>query len=202
MTQAQILESVDAVGPRIAALRVLNGLSLEQLAVRSSLTKSYLSKLERGLSQPSIASILKISRAFGVSSGELLKDSVEPDEIAVIRHDQRVPFSRSATHTHDGYAYEAIAAHRANKSMTPFVMRPPLVYAEDLELVDHAGEELVYVISGVMEVMFRDRTITLEAGDAIYFNASTPHRSRSVGNDLAEALVVISTLTARSGSQN
>ena len=199
MTEARILESVEAVGPRIAALRVLNGMSLEQLAIRSNLTKSYLSKLERGLSQPSIASVLKLSRAFGVASGELLKDSSESNEIAVIRRNERVPFSRNATH--DGYAYEAIAAHRANKSMTPFVMRPPLTYAEDIELVDHAGEELVYVISGAMEVMFRDRTITLEAGDAIYFNASTPHRSRSVGNDLAEALVVVSAPAARLESQ-
>ena len=62
MTEARILESVEAVGPRIAALRVLNGMSLEQLAIRSNLTKSYLSKLERGLSQPSIASVLKLSR--------------------------------------------------------------------------------------------------------------------------------------------
>ena len=182
--------SVESLGARVAALRRLNGLSLEQLARLSGLTKSYLSKVERGLSAPSIATMLKLARALGVGSGQLLGQSVEEEDIAVVRAAERVPFSRDKGRT--GYAYEAIAAHRPNKAMTPFVMRPPFRRGKSVDLVTHAGEEMVFVIAGEMEIVFRDRVVALKAGDSVYFNAGIPHRARSVGDVLAEALVVVS----------
>lgn len=195
MTQINAATPDSAAG-RLAAFRTLNGFSLENLAHRSGLTKSYLSKLERGLSQPSIATILKLSRAFGVSSDKLLSETPQGDDIVVVKKDERVPFSRVKGRS--GYTYEAIAAHRADKSMTPFVMRPPLGTGAKLDLVNHAGEELVYVISGQIEIVFADRKFTLRAGDSIYFNASIPHRSRSLGKVPAEALVVVSAGTLAS----
>lgn len=182
--------SVENFGARIAALRLLSDLSLEDLAERAGLTKSYLSKLERGLSQPSIATVLKLSKAFGVPSGKLLGGVVQADDVLVVRKKERVPFSRAEGRA--GYAYEAIAPHRSDRSMTPFVMRPPLASAEDLEPVTHSGEEFIFVISGKMELVLADRRLTLGAGDSVYFAASIPHRSRSLGNILAEALVVVS----------
>lgn len=182
--------AVDSVTARLAALRTLNGLSLEELARRAGLTKSYLSKLERGVSQPSIATVLKLAKAFGVSSDRLLSQTPQGDEIVVVRKDERLPFSR--VDGRPGYAYEAIAAHRVDKAMTPFVMRPPLRRLAEEDLVTHAGEELVFVISGEMEIVFADRCITMQAGDSVYFDASVPHRSRSLGKVPAEALVVVS----------
>jgi transcriptional regulator with XRE-family HTH domain len=186
-------EASDSVAGRLAALRTLNGFSLEELALRSGLTKSYISKLERGLSQPSIATVLKLSRAFGVSADKLLSETPQDDQIVLVRNNERVPFSRVKGRS--GYSYEAIAAHRTDKSMTPFVMRPPLSTGAKLDLVTHAGEELVYVIHGQMEIVFADRKFTMKAGDSIYFNASIPHRSRSLGKMPAEALVVVSAAT-------
>ena len=181
---------IESLGNRVAALRRLNGFSLEHLARLSGLTKSYLSKVERGLSAPSIATVLKLARALGVGSGQLLGEGSEEEEIAVVKAGDRVPFSREKGRA--GYAYEAIAAHRTNKAMTPFVMRPPFRRGKSVDLVTHAGEEMVFVLSGEMEIVFRDRVVALKAGDSVYFNAGIPHRARSVGDVLAEALVVVS----------
>ncbi|MGE4239076.1 helix-turn-helix domain-containing protein [Ramlibacter sp.] len=180
----------EGFGQRIAALRLLNAQSLEDVASRAGLTKSYLSKLERGVSQPSIATVLKLAKAFGVPSGRLLGDSGAPTDIVVVKKGERIPFSRTAGRA--GYVYEAIAAHGADKRMTPFIMRPPLASSERLDLVTHAGEELVFVISGRLELIFKDRRFVLEAGDSVYFAAALPHRSRSLGRTRAEALVVVS----------
>lgn len=177
-------------GSRLAALRLLSGLSLEDVAASSGLTKSYLSKLERGLSQPSIATVLKLAKTFGISSGKLLGEVPEADEVSVVRKHERLPFSRSEGR--EGYAYEAVAPGHADKSMTPFIMRPPLMTAENLDLVTHAGEEFIFVISGEMEIVFADRKHRLSAGDSVYFAASLPHRARSLGKVPAEALVVVS----------
>jgi mannose-6-phosphate isomerase-like protein (cupin superfamily) len=59
-------------------------------------------------------------------------------------------------------------------------------------MASHAGEELIFVVSGQMEVLFDGRTVRMSAGDSLYFNASIPHRSRSVGKVQAQALVVVS----------
>ena len=190
--------SAGSLARRLAALRKLNGLSLEDVARLSGLTKSFLSKVERALSQPSIATVMKLSRALGVTTGQLLGDE-EPgyEDILVVKKGDRVPFSR--TEGRRGYAYEAIAAQRATKSMTPFIMRPPLRSAGEAELVDHAGEELIHVIRGEIEVAFAERKVVLRAGDSLYFDASIPHRSRSLGKARAEALVVVSGAAKGSG---
>jgi transcriptional regulator with XRE-family HTH domain len=190
MMPKPVVEGVDALGRRLAALRKLNGLSLEEVAHRSGLTKSYLSKVERAVSQPSIATVLKLSRALGITSGQLLGEEPQEDGIVVVKKSERVPFSRTGGRS--GYAYEAIAVHRTHKAMTPFIMRPPLRAGDEPDLVDHPGEELIHVIRGEIEIVFDDRTVRLGPGDSIYFNASIPHRSRSLGKVPAEALVVVS----------
>jgi len=179
----------NVVGERLAALRKLNALTLEEVAARASLTKSYLSKLERGLSSPTIATVLKLARALDVSLDRLVGGPLDSRDILYQRAGQRVPFSPARERA--GYTYEAIATDRRDKAMTPFVMSPPATL-EGQELVSHPGEELIFVIKGSLEVVFEDRTVRMDEGDSLYFNASLPHRSRSLGRRQAQALVVVS----------
>jgi transcriptional regulator with XRE-family HTH domain len=179
-----------SIAERLAELRKLNGLTLEELAQRSSLTKSYLSKLERGLSSPTIGTLLKLADALSVTVDQLISRSSHVNEILHVKAGERVPFSPSKER--QGYTYEAIATERPNKAMQPFVMLPPFTLSVDQPMASHAGEELIFVVSGQMEVLFDDRTVRMNAGDSLYFNAAIPHRSRSVGKIQAQALVVVS----------
>ncbi|MGX6565280.1 helix-turn-helix domain-containing protein [Cupriavidus necator] len=182
--------ALSTIAERLAALRKLNGLTLEELAQRASLTKSYLSKLERGLSSPTIGTVLKLAEALDVTVDQLIAKPQRGNEILLVKAADRVPFSPSAER--QGYTYEAIATERVDKAMQPFVMVPPFTLAQDQPMASHAGEELIFVVSGEMEVLFDDRTVRMKAGDSLYFNASIPHRSRSIGKTLAQALVVVS----------
>ncbi|ABF10977.1 transcriptional regulator with XRE-family HTH domain [Cupriavidus metallidurans] len=193
MSKKQKVEPVAAepsIAERLAELRKLNGLTLEELAQRASLTKSYLSKLERGLSSPTIGTVLKLADALGVTVDQLITRSSRANEILHIRAADRIPFSPSTERL--GYTYEAIATERPDKAMQPFIMVPPFTLEEDQPMASHAGEELIFVVSGEMEVLFDDRTVRMSAGDSLYFNASIPHRSRSLGRIQAQALVVVS----------
>ena len=62
------------LGNRVKQLRVKSGLTLEELASRTELTKGFLSQLERNLASPSIATLEDIVRVLGVS----LADGREP----------------------------------------------------------------------------------------------------------------------------
>src|SRR5690606_10415519 len=178
------------LGERLSSFRKLNGLSLEQVAARADISKSYLSKLERGLSSPTIGTLLKLGQALGRSAEQLIGETAEDDDIVLVKAQDRVPFTRS--NEREGYVYEAIAATRTRKAMAPFIMSPPAIVDEKTELAGHAGEEFIFLVSGVMEVIFAERVVRLEADDSLYFNASIPHRSRSLGKRPAQALIVVS----------
>ncbi|MGA2226036.1 MAG: helix-turn-helix transcriptional regulator [Syntrophobacteraceae bacterium] len=58
-------------------LRKDKGLSQEELAHQSDLDRTYISLLERGLRQPSLSSILQLSKSLGVSSADILAEVEE-----------------------------------------------------------------------------------------------------------------------------
>ncbi|MGH7072008.1 MAG: helix-turn-helix domain-containing protein [Acetobacteraceae bacterium] len=176
------------IGTRIRFIRRQRRMTLDQLAGATGLTKSYLSKVERGLSVPSISTALKVAASFRLTVGHLAGEEPSPGSICVTRERDRKSFMHGGGHA--GYDYQAIAAAKASKSMEPFIMRPPLTF-QDNRRFQHGGEEFIFVLSGAIEIQFPKRKIALGAGDAIYFDAHIPHRSRSLGGQPAEALVVV-----------
>ena len=176
------------IGARIRFLRRQRNMTLDQLASLSNLTKSYVSKVERGLSVPSISTAMKIAESFNVTVGQLLGEDGYEDAVSIVRKNERRSFMRDGGSS--GYDYELIAAPKKFKSMEPFIMTPPLEF-QDKHVFEHAGEELIFVLSGSIEIELSGKLVRLDPGDTIYFDAHLPHRTRSVGNKNASVLVVI-----------
>ena len=182
--------NVDApsIGDRIRFMRKQRGMTLDQLAETASLTKSYLSKIERGISVPSIATALKVAGSFEMSVGQLLGEERGDESLCVVRRSERKPFMREGSAS--GYNYEMVAAPKRFKTMEPFIMRPPFEFEID-QFFEHVGEEFIFVLSGTIQFELPNWQVVLKAGDAIYFDSHLPHRSRSLGKKLAETLVVV-----------
>jgi transcriptional regulator with XRE-family HTH domain len=176
------------MGARIAFLRRQRGISLEELAQKSGLTKSFLSKLERGLSVPSISTAMALAKAFGLTVGQLVGEQEYDGAICVVRKGDRRSFMRRGNEI--GYDYEMLAVAKSFKLMEPYIMRPPLEFQDERRFA-HAGQEFLFVLSGTIEVQFAGRPIRLNAGDAVYFDSNVPHRSRSLKGKVAEALVIV-----------
>jgi transcriptional regulator with XRE-family HTH domain len=183
------------LGERFKLLRTIHGMSLAELAERTGMTKSYLSKVERGLSEPSFASVLKVCQAYGITTGQLLGEEPSEERLQLTRKKERTPLRRLKKY--EGYIYEALANKRASKAMQPFVMHPPpKSAAQATDLVSHQGEELLFVIKGEIEFMTHEKNVRLASGDALYFDATIPHRSLSIGKTPAEVLVVTTDVSA------
>jgi transcriptional regulator with XRE-family HTH domain len=165
----------------LRAVRRQRGLTLESLAEQTGLTKSYLSKVERHQSTPSIAVALKVARALDVDVAQLFSDEAADEKIAIDRAKDR----RAAADER----YMALASAVLGKSMSPFVVRPFGTTAREPRPV-HDGQEFVFVHAGTVELDYGDQTITLRRGDSAYFDASVSHRFRSVGTAAAEVVVV------------
>lgn len=164
-------------------VRRQRGLTLEQLAQQTGLTKSYLSKIERGQSTPSIAVALKVARALDVDVGRLFSAEAAQEKITV---------DRAASRKGDGTRYRVLAPSLLGKSMSPFVVRPTDRMADDPH-PEHAGQEFVFVHAGRVELDYGDQTIALGPGDSAYFDASVSHKIRAVGTKPAEVVVVAQT---------
>ena len=163
----------------LRAVRKQRGLTLEALAQRTGLTKSYLSKIERRRSTPSIAVALKVAKALDVDVGRLFSEDAAQEKIIVER----------ATGGAAGERYRVLASSLLGKTMSPFVVRPTEQLADDPH-PEHAGQEFMFVHAGSIKFDYGDQTFTLETGDSAYFDASISHKIRAVGAARAEVVVV------------
>jgi transcriptional regulator with XRE-family HTH domain len=107
---------------RLKLLRKKLGVTLEALAEKSGMTKSYLSKVERGLNTPSIAAALKLAKALNVKVEELFsEDNVSLDSYSLVRSHERQ--SLAANDQSPGYA---VLAHQVSeRNLLPFIIYPP-----------------------------------------------------------------------------
>lgn len=196
--RAQHSDSDDAVqranslNHRLRSLRQQHDLSLAALASKTGLTKGFLSLVERGLKAPSISTLMSLSQAFGVSMSGLFDDGSETREgYSLVRRANRKKFAREGSLY--GYKYEALAFRKDRKLMEPFIVMPPR--RMPLKSFQHTGDEMVFVLSGMVETQLGSEKIILQAGDCLYFDASTSHRSRSLSTERAITLVVVSAPT-------
>jgi transcriptional regulator with XRE-family HTH domain len=181
---------------RVKRLRALKELTLETLAKRTGLTKSYLSKVERGISMPSIDTALKLAEAFEVGVGELFGVSPQEHDYAVVRKNQRKSFSRQGQQAGD--RYEAIAPALTPGLFEAFVASPPHEDSSGSRR-QHRGQEMIFVLKGRIQISFPHSVVKLSVGDCIVFNGQLPHRSLSTGPRRAEMLVIITNDKAQLG---
>lgn len=172
---------------RIRQFRRELGVSLDAVATKTGLTRGFLSKVERGLAIPSIASLIRIAQALDRPVSAFFGEEKEDEPVSLVRRDERKPFSRPGSPF--GYNYFSIAYRRKKKWMEPYIMYPPRRISEG-RFFTHDGEEMLFVVKGSVELALRGQRYLLRKGDCIYYDSSLPHRNRSVGQAQAEVLVV------------
>ncbi|VFR22007.1 Transcriptional regulator PA0225 [plant metagenome] len=168
---------------KLKLLRVQSGMTLEELAQAADLTRSYISKLERGVSEPSIGAALRIAKALGVKVETLFSEETEDDPVVI----SRAPAGGQARDAGPRLVSGNLPGHR----MVAFVMAPTDKPARGHPMSRHQGEEILYVISGTVSLQLARRQETLTAGDSAHFNSSIPHKITSIGREPATVMLVI-----------
>jgi len=163
-------------------LRVQCGLTLEQLAEDSGLTRSYLSKIERGVSSPSIESALKLAKALGVSVERLFGQDQTADPITITRASQ----SDAADNR-----MSLIAGMKPDSLMRAFILRPGQTQSRGRIMSHHDGEELLYVLSGRFELHIANRKEVISTGDCVQFDSTIAHQLFPLEPEDCSALIVV-----------
>ncbi len=176
------------IGSKIRLLRRRQGLTLDAVARRSGLTKGYLSKIERGLKSPPIATLSRIAQALSADMADFFERRNNGSGCTIVRRHERKPVNRDGSLF--GYHYEAIAYRYHHKIMEPFFITL-MPHATDKTIFSHEGEELMIVMKGRMLFYFGGEHHVCEEGDCIYFDSGVPHRGECLGDEEAKVLVVI-----------
>jgi DNA-binding XRE family transcriptional regulator len=160
------------IGDYLRATREQQGLTLEQAAELSGISKSHLSRLESSERQPSVASLLALSTAFGVPVGTFFGESRGGTPLAISPPDQSRRESNGLTIAAcSGYAGSSVIdALRVTVSPDRAAPVP----------ARHPGEEWLYVLSGTLALEYDGELHHVGAGSAAHFNAEVPHRLGAV----------------------
>ena len=172
------------IGEHLRLRRHELGLSLRELADRLGVSASLISQIERGRANPSVSTLYSIVQALDVSLDELLfseqrATSAEPpaggpiqrgNERHRIRLASGVLWERLTTVSEPGVEFLYVI-YEVGGASSP----------EDA-FQRHAGHEWGYVLSGTLTVTIAFRTYTLEPGDAVSLDSTTPHRLANLGD--------------------
>lgn len=187
--EEQIQSQLCSFGARLRELRLKRGWTLEELACRSGLSKAFISRLESGGRQASIAAALTLSRVFEVSLASLFESELASEPCVIVRAADAVERSMN------GLNYVPLSNAGRFFNLQPIKVTVPLS-RRGQEHYHHDGEEWVYVLSGSLTLSLAGKTYDLGAGDAAHFDSRLPHRLIARGRSDAEVLLVASPVSS------
>lgn len=167
------------IGNRIKALRLLQGRTIEDLAETSDLSKSMISKIENNKAIPSVAALVKIASALGVSVSDIL----EAEETVSAEFTSSEEAKKGVASTGKGYCIYPFASKYHKKKMQPFLFTARKGEVKK-HSVTHEGEEFIYVINGTLKVKIDNTEYEMKPGDSIYFNSLEPHGIMPVSEEV------------------
>jgi len=158
------------IGAQLKAARLAARKTMAEVAEQSGLTKGFVSKLERDLTNVSVASLIRLCEALDVSVGSLFEASVGE----VVRRGDRPPINFGGR-------------RMAEYLLTPSGEKRVQAILSDIEPGGGSGDEpyslpadveFVFVLAGQLQITVAGEQITLEQGDAFTFPPSTLHTFR------------------------
>jgi transcriptional regulator with XRE-family HTH domain len=177
------------IGERIKRLRLKKSMGLVELGKLTGLSASFLSQLETGRVVPTLRNLARIAMVFSKD----LAYFFENDAAAVFRihrRKERVKMPQTGVEI-PTYFFESLGYMVPDRQMDPYYAEfVPLTKEMEPKAHMHPGSEFLYVLEGELEVRHGEQGCMLGAGDAVYFDSSTPHAYLCAGRKPAGAIIV------------
>jgi transcriptional regulator with XRE-family HTH domain len=180
------------LGKRVKQLRLDAFLTLRGLSSRSGVSTSTLSKIENDQLSPTYDTLLKLAAGLGVNLAGLLSDEKSPPPRGRRSLTNR---GEGKVYVNENYDYEVLCTELQAKLMQPIRARLRSSSPKQFgPLITHEGEELVFVLSGEVELHTEFyEPLTLHPGDCVYYDSAMGHALLSVGANEAEVFWVSTT---------
>jgi len=156
------------IGNKIKELRMMKGLTQEELADRAELSKGFISQLERDLTSPSITTLIDILQCLGTNLKEFFNDAAA----------EQVVFKKTDYFQKDDLELknriEWIIPNAQKNMMEPIMLtleEGGSTYPDN----PHEGEEFGYVISGSINIHVGNKVYKAKKDEAFYFVPQYTH---------------------------
>lgn len=162
-----------AIGREVHGFRRKHGMTVVDLARLAKLSPGMLSKIENGLTSPSLATLRALSTALGVPVTAFFRRFEQHTDATFVRAGEGLVIERRGTRV--GHQYRLLGAGvRKSVAVEPYLITLT-EKSEVFPLFQHDSVEFLYVLEGRMRYRHGDKTYLLGPGDSLFFDANAPH---------------------------
>lgn len=164
-----------AIGREVRAFRNKLGITVADLAQAAGLSLGMLSKIENGVTSPSLTTLQALSRALGVPVTAFFRRFEERRDAVFVQAGQGLEIERRGTRA--GHQYHLLG-HTSGKGGRVVVEPYMITLTEKSDvfpLFQHSGLEFLYMLEGEVVYRHADRLYTMRPGDSLFFDADAPH---------------------------
>jgi len=179
-------EQIKQIAERLKGLREALDYSQEEMAERCGKTANEIDLYESGLIDIPLGFLFDVAQNFKVETSTLISgDEPRMNSYSVTRKGKGVSIERTKA-----YKYQGLAGRFKNPKVEPFEVT---VEPNDAPvfLNSHAGQEFNLVLEGKLQLQINEKTLTLEAGDSIYFDSGLPHGMKALNGKPVRFLAVV-----------
>jgi len=176
------------IGRLIYELRRGKKLTLKQISEKTGLSISFISQVERSKSSITIESLTKIAEALNVSPSYFFTDKNKEKNFVHRRVKDAASIQTSQ------FIYESITGDVNNPVFEPMIVTL-LPRNQKVTTFTHSGQEFLYVIEGILTVLYDEDEYELHPGDSFHVESTNPHNWYNRTDKLVKILYVRSSVT-------
>ncbi len=162
-----------AIGRQMRTFRTQLDMTVTELAKQADLSPGMLSKIENGLTSPSLATLKSLSRALNVPVTAFFRKYEEERDVSFVRNGEGLTIERRGTRA--GHQYQLLG-HTVSRNV---FVEPYLIslteQSDVFPLFQHTGVEFIYMIEGRLTYRHGNSTYRMEPGDSLFFDSDAPH---------------------------
>jgi transcriptional regulator with XRE-family HTH domain len=175
--------TLPGVSVRLRLARQMRGMTLKAVADAAGCSESLLSKIENGKATPSLPMLHRLVQALGTNIGWMFEENNGEDGI-IFRNGARPLITLDPLRQGEGISLERVIPYSSGHLLQCNIHHIE-AGGESAGPIQHAGEEVGYVLQGAIELIVDGRTFRLSHGDSFVFGSERPHAYRNVGDEPA-----------------
>jgi transcriptional regulator with XRE-family HTH domain len=180
------------VGKKLKAIRLKNDMTIQELAESSRVSSNMISRIERGLTIPSVEILMKLAGVFDKSINYFVEEVSTTHEVVFSspgKRDKTVYDDEHNMHT------ESFTSGLRDSQFTSFFCTVKKGGSSGMQNMYHPGDELIYLLEGRLKVDIAGEIHILHSGDSLSFKSHLPHRWDNIGGGDAKVIWTLSPFT-------
>lgn len=161
------------IANHVRSRRLEIGLNVGQLAERTGISKGMLSKIENAQTSPSLTTLERLAGALDMPVTSLFRGLAEERDAVFVKAGTGPEIVRKGTRA--GHTYELLGSLRGPYKRVEPLLVSLVESSEVFPLFQHAGIEILYMLSGTMEYAYGRELYRMERGDTLQFEGDIPH---------------------------